>query len=280
MVAVIFCGLVCNTCDLLKDVVKAPTVSLESVDFSDINFTGLTLLSKISVNNDNSIEIPLPKIDWGLKIVDIPFLDGIIQSNGSLKARGTTEVEIPVSFTYVDLIKAITAMTDENAQYKINMETHIPVPGLGDLSWPFEKVGKVPLMRIPDIKFEAPPKASFTYGLIPGIPTGGQIDFNLNLKNASNVAVLINDLSFVLKIGNTSLPKWGIPENSKPKIDAGATEKIPISLSLTAANITAIGINLLTGNISNLSLTGDYKLGIPDFPLFDKLLGDTFTLGN
>jgi len=276
MPAILICGLLCTTCDLLKEMVKAPEVTLKSVDFSNITFDGLTLLSKLDIQNDNSITVPLPKIDWDLNIIDNPFVDGVIQSEGALKSRGSTEVQFPVNFTYEKLTNTIIALTDENAKYKINMIAHIPVPQLGDLSWPFSHEGKVPLMRIPDIKFETPPTASFTYGLIPNIPTGGKIDFVLNLKNKSNVAVIINDLSCILKVGSITLPKGGV--DGKPRINADDTGEIPFSFTLTAAQAVEIAKNILTGGgISNYSLSGDYKFGIPDFPLVSEL-GDSFTL--
>jgi LEA14-like dessication related protein len=282
MAAVLICGLMCNTCDLFKDMVKAPELSLKSVDFTKIDFNGLTLLSKVDVRNDNSVDIPLPKIVWDLNIIDNPFVDGIIQSEGSLKSNNSTEVEFPVSFTYENLIKTIAALTDENAKYKINMIAHIPVPQLGNMEWPFSHEGKVPLMRIPDINVASAPKASITYGNslisgVPGLPTGGKIDFSLNLKNASNVAVILNQLSCTLKINNTPL-SLGLTD--KPTIGAGATEKIDFSLPLTVSDITNIGLTLLTGGISSYSLTGESKFGIPDFPLIDKLLEHSFNLGN
>jgi LEA14-like dessication related protein len=268
MAAILICGLVCTTCDLLKDVVKAPEVSLKSVDFTNIDFEGLTLLSKLDIQNDNSITIPLPKIDWDLNIIDNPFVEGIIQSKGALKSRGATEVQFPVNFTYVDLWNTITALTDENAKYKLNMKVHIPVPELGDMSWPLAHEGKVPLMREPYINVATPPKGSLS-GLT------GKIDFALNMKNNSNIDVIINDFSCVLKIGNTSLSKGGVI--SKPTIQAGGTGIIPFTFSLTAADIAAIGSSVITGSISNYTITGNYKFGFPEFPFLNEL-GDTIDI--
>jgi len=156
----------------------------------------------------------------------------------------------------------------------MKMMAHIPVPGLGELSWPFEHEGKIPLLRLPDISIAATPSASLTYGSVPGIPTGGKIEFALNVKNTSNIAVKINDLSYILQIGNTSLPKAGITGN--PSIRPGATEKITFQLPLALKDITAIGANVLKGNF-NYNLTGNYKFGIPDFPLLNEV-GDSFSL--
>jgi len=269
-----------TTCDFIKEVIKKPEVTLKSVDFSEVDFTGLTLLNTLEVRNNISIDIPLPKIDWELFVIENSFLKGAIENEGLLKSNESTDVQFPVSFEYVDLIKAITAMTDENAKYKIKMTAHIPVPGLGDLPWPFEHEGKIPLMRMPDITVATAPKASITYGsgLIPGvsIPTGGKIEFALNVKNNSNVAVTVNDLSYDFKVGNNLLSHGGIP--NKPSIDPGETEKITVEFPLAAAdilNVTLIGI--LTGSSFNFELTGNYKFGIPEFPLLNEV-GDSFTL--
>jgi LEA14-like dessication related protein len=248
-------------------VVKAPEVTLKSVDFSNIDFDGLTLLSRVNVRNDNSIDIPLPKIDWDLLVINDPFIKGIIQSEGSLKSQGSTEVQFPVSFTYANLINAILNLNDENARYKMKMIAHIPVPGLGDLSWPFEHEGKIPLMRLPEITIATAPSASLT-------STGGNITFALDVKNNGNVDVTVNDLSYVLKIGNTPL-QGGI--TGKPEIKANTAEKLNFSFPLTLVDIANIGRTvLLTGNF-NYTLTGNYKFGIPEFPLLNEI-GDSFTL--
>lgn len=276
-VAILICGLMFATCgslSSLKNIIKPPDVTLKSVEFSSIDFSGLTILSKVEVKNDNKIDVPLPKIDWDLAVASNPFVNGSIKSGGSLKSKGATEVQFPVSFTYANLIKAVTALNDNNARYKIKMTAFINVPVLGELSWPFEHEGKIPIMRLPNITIGSVPSVSFTYGSVPGIPTGGNVTFALNVKNNSNVAVKINDLSYVFKIANTSLPKAGVVGN--PSINPGATEKITIQLPLALNDITSIGVSVLKGNF-NYSLTGNYKFGLPDFPLLNEV-GDSFTL--
>jgi len=283
LAAVLISGIICSTCSALsdaikdgaKDTVKKPEVTLKSVSFSNIDFNGLTLLSKVSVKNNNSNDIPLPKIDWNLNVVNNPFINGIIQSNGSLKSRQSTDVEFSVNFTYANLIKVITSLTDNNAMYKMKMTAHIPVPVLGDMSWgPFEYEGKIPIMRVPNISIAESPIVSLTKNNL-GLPTGGKIEFALNIKNNSNVAVKLNELSYVLKIGNTSLPKAGITSN--PNINVGATEKLSFEIVLSANDIAAIGATVLSGSNINYSITGNYKLALPEFPLLNEV-GDTFTL--
>ncbi|MDR2952984.1 MAG: LEA type 2 family protein [Treponema sp.] len=276
--SVMLCCLIFTACSILKGVmetglIKAPDVTFKSLDFSNIDFTGLTMLSKISVKNDNFIDIPLPKIDWDLLIDNNPFVNGIIQSAGPLKSQGGTDVEFPVSFTYADLVKVFTTFSDNDAKYKMKMTARIPVPQLGDLSWPFEYEGKLPILRMPNISIAAAPSTSFTYGLIPGVPTGATVSFALNMKNNGNIAVMLSELSYDLKAGASSLSKGGI--SGKPRIDSGATEKITVNFSLSASEIAQIGINALTGNLK-YNLTGNYKLGIPDFPLLNEI-GDSFS---
>jgi LEA14-like dessication related protein len=268
------CGLLCTTCGTLGNIVKPPDVKLKSVAFSSIDFTGLTLMNNVEVKNNIALDIPLPKIDWNLSISNNPFVNGTINSGGSLKSRGSTEVQFPVTLTYMDLLRTITSLNENNATYKIKMVAYITVPGFGDLSWPLEHEGKLPILRLPNVSLASVPTVTFTYGSVPGIPTGGRIEFALNVKNNCNVALKINDLSYVLKIGNTTLPKGGVV--GSPSINAGATEKITVQLPLALGDITTIGVNVLKGNFK-YSLTGNYKFGIPEFPLLNDV-GSSFNL--
>jgi len=281
--AILISGLICSTCSALsnalkdgsKDTVKEPEVTLKSVDFSNIDFNGLTLLNKVSVRNNNSIDIPLPKIEWELNVVNNPFINGIIQSNGSLKARQSTDVEFPVNLTYSNLSKVITSLTDNNAMYKMKMTVYITVPVIGEIYWgPFEYEGKIPIMRVPNISIAESPIVSLTKNNL-GLPTGGKILFALNVKNNSNVAVKLTELSYTLKFNNTSLPKAEITSN--PNINVGATEKLSFEILLSANDIAAIGATVLSGSNFSYSITGNYKLAIPEFPLLNEV-GNTFTL--
>ena len=275
LIAIIF-SLMFTTCAIMQNAVKKPEVTLKSVEFTSIDFTGLTLLSKVDVKNNYIINVPLPKIDWDLFVIGNPFVKGVVQSNGSLKSLESTEVQFPVSFKYTDLLKAVTALNDDNARYKIKMTASIQVAEFGELSWPFEHEGKIPIMRVPRITVAAAPKVSITYGsgTIP-IPTGGKIEFALNIKNNSNIAVKVNNFSCDLKIGNSSLLKGGVTGN--PGINAGATETIPFSFSLSTVDIANIGLTVLTGGKFTYNLTGNYKFGIPEFPLLNEV-GSSFTL--
>jgi len=278
--AILICGLLYTTCDLFKDMVKEPEVTLDSVDFIKIDFKGLTLQSNIKVKNNISVNIPFPDIDFDLHVFDIEssLVKGTISSEGSLKSNDSTIVHVPTVFTYENLISLISALTDENKKenplYKIKLTAHIPVQG-NDFTFPFEHEGKIPIARLPEITFASAPSASFTYGLIPGIPTGGKIEFSLDVKNKSNVAILIKDLSLDVKIGNTPLPKQGVV--TQPKLNPGSTGNIPFQFSLNAADALSILPSVISGGISGFNLTGNYKFSLPDFPFLNEL-GDSITL--
>jgi LEA14-like dessication related protein len=277
LAAILICGLICTTCDLFKDQVKEPSVTLDSINFSDINFSGLELLSNIKVENNMSVNIPFPKIDIALGLFDIsnPFINLEIPSGGTLKSSDSTIIPVPTKIDFLSLFNVVAALTDkdkrENPMYKIKLTTYIPVQGYGEFTIPLEHEGLLPLIKVPDITFASKPKLS------GDIIKGVKFDFSLNVKNNSNIAVIINAFSFVPKIDNVSLPSLGIV--NKPELKSSATENITLQLSMTPADIVKLGFtipNLLSGN-HKFELNGDYMFGIPDFPLI-KEFGDSFTL--
>jgi len=277
---ILICGFLYTTCDLFKDTVKEPTVTLDSINFSEIDFSGLTLLSNVKVENNISLDIPFPKIDVDLGLFDIvnPFVKLSIPSGGTLKSNDYTVIPVPTKIDFESLFNLVAALTDkdkrENPMYKIKLTTYIPVQGYGEFTIPLEHDGKLPLIKVPDINFASKPKGSIdTSNLLN--PTG-KIEFSLNVKNNSNIAVLINELSFTPKIGDYSLAKQGIA--GKPELKPGATtDSIPITLSLSAFDVGKIGLAVLTSNNLNCSLTGNYMFGIPEFPLVQEF-GNSFTL--
>jgi len=179
--AVLICGLLYTACGVLRDAAEPPVppmppappvplvppavippvVTLQSVDFFKIDFTGITLLSKVAVDNKNSIDIPLPEIDWDLFVIDTPFMTGKEpRGEEPIKSDASTVVDFLLHIFYLDMFKAIPALTGDNAFYKINMTALIPVPELGDMFWPFDHSGLIPIMRPPGISVATSPKAS------------------------------------------------------------------------------------------------------------------------
>ena len=129
-----------------------PVVSLISSELDDISYNGVQLLSKVQVENPNSIEIPFPKIVWKIFLDGDFFIDGVIENNQNIKSRETAIVEVPVTLNYLEVFDSFDRLKGRSqVDCKITLAVNFPVPVIEDRTWNFEQEGKIPLLQEPGL---------------------------------------------------------------------------------------------------------------------------------
>ncbi len=150
-------GLVLCTCGSLSvsDIIRAPELSLGSLNLTGLSFTGVDGVCKINVENPNAINIPLPKIDWQLFIESGELVNGAIESSDTIGARKTSVIDVPFHVDYAELYAAVVAVKDaaksgaSKTNFKIAVKASFNLPVLGEIALPFEADGALPLLRAP-----------------------------------------------------------------------------------------------------------------------------------
>ena len=139
-----------TTCASLKQFFREPVVSLDSVKLATITMYGADLLCKIKIENPNPVDIPFPEISWELFINENEFIKGKILNNSSLKALGSTVVDVPLSLNYLEAFNSVKSLIGSSeAAYKIALAARLNLPVLGELVWNFEHEGVFPVLQPP-----------------------------------------------------------------------------------------------------------------------------------
>ncbi|MDR0641496.1 MAG: LEA type 2 family protein [Treponema sp.] len=137
------------SCKNMEGVVRAPSVSLQSVDITGISLKGVDLLCKLEVENPNAADLPFPKINWELFINASSFLSGTAESREPVKARSLTVLSVPLSFSYEEILSSFKSFKGrQSLAYSITLETRFPLPMLGDVVWNFDHTGRIPLVQM------------------------------------------------------------------------------------------------------------------------------------
>lgn len=143
------------SCRSMEGGVRAPSVSLRSVDIAGISLEGVDLICRLNVENPNAAGIPFPEIGWELFINASSFLSGAAAGGEPIKARGLTVVDVPVAVSYAEILNTFKSFRGgQNVDYSIALETRFQLPMLGEVVWNFERRGKIPLVRM--ISFRNP----------------------------------------------------------------------------------------------------------------------------
>ncbi|CAL0318416.1 unnamed protein product [Lupinus luteus] len=129
----------------ISDVAK-PEGSVTNVDFKRVSGNSVEFLAMVSVRNPYSTPIPICEIRYSFKSADREIASGTIPDPGSLKAKDTTMVDVPVKVPYsilMSIAKDIGA--DWDIDYQLDLGLIIDIPVMGNITIPLSQKGEVKL---------------------------------------------------------------------------------------------------------------------------------------
>src|ERR671920_423948 len=92
-------------CASLSNVQK-PSASVTAMTLGEVDAEGFTMNFGVNVANPNSIALPLAGADYKLGIGGVGVLGGKTRSQGSIPARSSREITVPVSVAFDNLLSA------------------------------------------------------------------------------------------------------------------------------------------------------------------------------
>ncbi|KAE9587631.1 putative Late embryogenesis abundant protein, LEA-14 [Lupinus albus] len=126
--------------------VPKPEASVTSVAFTRVNLEGAEYLAKVSIENPYSTSIPICEIGYSFKSDLREIASGTIPDPGSLKAKDTTMLDVPVKVPHsilITLAKDIGA--DWDIDYQIDIVLIIDLPVYGNFTIPLSHKGEFKL---------------------------------------------------------------------------------------------------------------------------------------
>lgn len=255
LIAIILGSLSFTTCRHLDGVAQEPLVTLHSVELVNISFTGVEIMARINVQNRSPVNIPFPDINWELFVNDNSFIRGSNNFDGTIRARRTNVVNVPVSLNYVDFFSAFQSLRgNRSAGFRIALGANLTIPVIGDLNWNFEHEGEIPLLQVP--RFSMPSMR------IDGIDfTRVQLLFSVNVENPNVFSLPSPQIAYDFLINRNSFMQ-GIHVSPVP-LAAVAVTPLVIGLTVEYADLFRLVANL--GNLNEVpslfSMTSDF--GVP-----------------
>jgi LEA14-like dessication related protein len=243
-----------TTCETLKTIFREPLLTLHSAQINEITFTGIQVLCRINVDNPNPISIPFPDIDWEFYINANSFVKGRITANQSIGARRTTIVDVPVSFSYLEVYNTFASLkNNKQADYKVALAATFSLPVLGDKTWRFEHEGVFPVLQLPTLSFNGIRVKNFSL-------TKVDLELAWEVENPNNFAMNLKDLSYNLTVNNSRWVTGKVP--GSPQISADRKTSIPLEISISNLTIVRDIIDIITkGTNVTFACTGNFSLG-------------------
>ena len=144
LVAIALAGLLAGAggCGMMEK----PSARIAGVKIEDVSVTDATMLFDVNVSNPYSVPLPLSNIDYALASRGQQFLTGKADVQGTVPARGSKSLGVPIKINYLKLIRAVKgARPGAKIPYKADLGLSVDAPVAGPLRVPMSKDGELAL---------------------------------------------------------------------------------------------------------------------------------------
>ncbi|KAF7826108.1 desiccation protectant protein Lea14-like protein [Senna tora] len=131
--------------------VEKPEASVTNVDFKRVGTDGVEYLAMVSVSNPYPTPLPICEITYSLKSDTREIASGRIPDPGSLKAKDSTMVEVPVKVAHSILVSlGRDVAKDWDIDYQLDLVFIIDLPVIGNINLPLSQKGEIKLPTLRD----------------------------------------------------------------------------------------------------------------------------------
>ncbi|XP_010559103.1 PREDICTED: desiccation protectant protein Lea14 homolog [Tarenaya hassleriana] len=132
--------------------IPTPEASVTDVNFKAANRDSVDYVANVAVKNPYPHPIPICQISYILKSNTRAIASGTMPDPGSLKAKDTTMLDVPMKIPYgiaVSLVRDIGA--DWDIDYQLDLGLTIDLPVVGDITIPLSTKGEIKLPTLKDL---------------------------------------------------------------------------------------------------------------------------------
>ncbi len=247
--------------------VQKPKVKMKSVKLSGLSLKDIALDFTLGIENPNNVAITLAGFDYELLIEQNSFLKGEQNKTVKIEAQGTSEVHIPVSFTFKQLYESFKTLKNaDSIKYTLKTGFSFDVPILGKVRIPAQTTQRIPNVKLPKIKVAGLKLANLSF-------TGADLKLALEVDNPNVWSLGLKKLNYNFVVNGQ---KW-LQGNLQQALQVGQKQKqrieLPIHLNFLEMGRSVYNLLTnpgaleyqLTGNAllnSSIKLLGDFELPI------------------
>jgi LEA14-like dessication related protein len=127
---------------------QAPTTQLVGVEVTGLSLEGGALRLLLDVHNSNAYQLRTTRVAVGIDLDGTHFGDVAVTDEVALPAGRTTQVRIPLNFSWTGVGTGARSLLDRGAvNYAINGQLTVGTP-LGDKTVPVRGTGEVTLEQL------------------------------------------------------------------------------------------------------------------------------------
>ncbi|MEQ8819295.1 MAG: LEA type 2 family protein [Sumerlaeia bacterium] len=250
---------------VLGDVVKSapkPSASVKGAKFQDLSQQSATMLFDVEIENPYGFALPLTDVTYGLAAggSDTSVFQGAQKLTGTVPAKGTRTVELPLTIGFQELLTAVQGVRPGQVlPYRANFDLSMTNPSGGDpIRLPIEKKGELPVPAAPEVTVEDVAWENLSLANADGV-------LKLKVKNTNEFAASLAQMGYDLKLSGTSVAKGSLRDAAN--FEAGGEQTLEIPFSVRPMDLGLAAFNMMKSGQASYDLTGDIDLGTPFAPI-------------
>ncbi|XP_071700471.1 desiccation-related protein At2g46140-like [Rutidosis leptorrhynchoides] len=269
-------GFINDIGDKIEDKVKfgKPSADLAAIHISKISFKQVDLIVDVLVTNPNPVPIPLVDINYLIENNGRKLASGMIPDAGTIHARSSETVKIPVTLVYYDLKKAYADIVPGTIlPYKVKVDLIVDVPVIGKLTLLIEKCGEIPVPYRPDVRIEKIEFEKFSFKETVTI-------LHLKLDNKNEFDLGLNQLEYMIWLGDVSIGGAKLAKNVT--IVKNDVSELDIPFNFRPKDCGSAIWDMIRGKGTGYSIKGNIDVDTPygNMKLPIEKVGGTTTFKN
>ena len=203
--------------------IGAPSADVIGIHIPHVSLEKIELIVDVMIVNPNPVPIPLVDIEYSIESEGRKLVSGTIPDAGTIHARGTETIKIPLLLIYDDIRSAYKEIKPGSIiPYRVKVVLHIDIPVLGRISIPLQKNGKIPVPYRPDVDIEKIKFEQFSF-------EESTATLHLNLDNKNDFDLGLNSMDYEVWLANVSIASAELKECTNIKKQEVTTMNLPIS---------------------------------------------------
>lgn len=176
----------------------------------------------VAVDNPMLVQVPISSLRWSIELDGRPFLQGTLPEAPPLAANTVTQVPVPVTLRYADLLAARQLGSTE-LPYQVHAEIVLDT-WLGPYTLPVEHSGVLPALSAPELEL-----VDLGLGL-DSTPEGSwAVRLDLNLLVSLPAGLRLSELAWTLRAADHPVA------NGRATVSPDGTLYVPVWLQPTDA---------------------------------------------
>lgn len=245
-----------------------PKLAFDEVELGAVTWTGADADFLFTLSNPNPVKVTVASFTYDLDIDGKDLLAGDNADGIQLEAKGDSELRLPVSLQFADLVAAASSVSDDDTvPFTISGDFGFDTP-LGRVTLPYEESGELPVLRTPTFALKAARVGSLDLLGSQSV----ELEIDLGVSNPGNANLGFSDLAYAIELSGSDVGSGKVA--SVGDVSGGASKTVTLPLEVKLVNLGSAIVSAITNKEQvqvGLSAEVDVDTPLGSLPLsFEK----------